>query len=363
MKFADRYLGVPLVGALAVRRLFRRPVRRTPPARIALLMTAAIGDTVLLSAVIRDLRTHWPDAQLHLYCGPSNQAFAALLTDLDRVEPLALHAPQRLIAQLRAEPYDLVLDFGSWARINAVAAALIRAPYTVGFRTPRQFRHYAYDRTVDHSRQVHELENYRSILRAIDVPTGALPQIPAGTVSTMPELRHRRYVVCHLWSGGVRRAEKEWAPARWAEVVARLDALELTAVLTGSADDRARNAQFLAAYSVPAVDVAGCSMRDTIGILRGAAGVISVNTGIMHVAASAGCPTVSLDGPVSTTRWGPVGPAAVAVRADHGDCGYIHLGFESREHLHCMDRITVDDVMTPLTALLSASTRAPRCAH
>jgi len=46
---------------------------------------------------------------------------------------------------------------------------------------------------------------------------------------------------------------------------------------------------------------------ESIEWLAFAAGVVSVNTGVMHVAAALGTPTIALNGPTSGTRWGPRG--------------------------------------------------------
>ena len=82
-------------------------------------------------------------------------------------------------------------------------------------------------------------------------------------------------------------------------------------------------------------------------MLRRARVVVSVNTGVMHLAAIVGAPTVSINGPNRNGRWGPVGPRALGVEAPGPGCGYLHLGFNfDGQATDCMERISVEQVAT-----------------
>ena len=88
-------------------------------------------------------------------------------------------------------------------------------------------------------------------------------------------------------------------------------------------------------------------------MLAGSAAVVSVNTGVMHLAAALGVPTVSLDGPTAPQRWGPIGPRTVSVRPAQADCGFIHLGPEyDPRYADCMKRITVAQVVAAMHGLM-----------
>src|SRR6267378_7214310 len=79
----DRYLGIPTIALLG--RLRRK---RPLPAKIetiGLLRTVAIGDTVLMSGIIADLRRAFPGASLVFLAGPSNFEIASMIDGLDRV--------------------------------------------------------------------------------------------------------------------------------------------------------------------------------------------------------------------------------------------------------------------------------------
>ena len=92
------------------------------------------------------------------------------------------------------------------------------------------------------------------------------------------------------------------------------------------------------------------SLPELASVLRDAAGVVAVNTGVMHLAALLDAPVVALHGPTSRRRWGPVGARSIALApADTSGCEFLNLGFEYPEgRVDCMERIAVDDVFAAL---------------
>lgn len=359
----DRFAGVALLAALgAARRL--RGSRRPPasPRRIGLLMTNAIGDTVLMSAIVRDLAACFPDAEIVFFPGPQNAAVSALLPDVTRVHVLPLFRPWDAVRVLRRETLDLLIDCGSWPRINAVLAAFSGAGYTIGFRTAGQGRHYAFDHGVLHDRTKHELENYRDIARAVGVPVGSAPLLRPGTFP--PDAPAGRFAVCHLWAGGHNGWRKEWPAERWRAVVRALLDEGLDVVLTGSAEDVAASADFERYCSRHGMQVANLAGRSTLAelaaLLERSAMVVSVNTGIMHMAAAVGAPTVDLHGPTRASRWGGVGSHVRAVESALPGCGFLNLGWEYRgQREDCMLGVDADAVVGAVRELLREHAERP----
>ena len=338
----DRYAGIPLVAALGVRR--RSRPQPSAPHTIGLLNTAAIGDTILMGALTADLRVAYPEAKILIFAGSDNAEAASLLEGLDARVTLSLVNLFASIRQLRQHRLDMLFDFGPWPRINALLSALAGAHFTVGFRTTRQYRHYAYDAAVEHRQDVHELENYRSLVRAIGVESSRLPSINWHSFEP-PASPNERPVVFHLWPGGTHPEFKQWPLERWAKLAHELATTCSRIVLTGAPGQFAANETLLAMLD-PALryrmhNAAGLNLRATASLLAHASLMVSVNTGIMHLAAAMDVPLVALHGPTSARRWGPLGPRAVALESPCQGCGYLDLGFEyKRQPRHCMDAIS-----------------------
>lgn len=342
LKFIDRNLGIPLVAILGALR-FRKQLPREI-SRIALFKEACIGDTIILSAILKDLRKAYPDSELLLFTGPTNFGIGKMLPDVDLVVELPVTSPLRCIRELRKHQVDLFLDFGPWPRINALYTLLSKAKCTVGFETPGQARHYAYDLCVPHRGDRHELDNYRALLDAIHVPTGS--EVSITPANGRPGIQSE-FVVFHPWPGGTLSHVREWPESRWIELAAKIHALGYELVITGGPGDRDRAEALCSAIRTGAIqNRAGIDdLGSVTTLLAGAIAVVSVNTGIMHLAAAIGAPTIGLNGPTAEHRWGPLGPRAESVSVPPPYGGYLNLGFEyAGQPLDSMERITVEQV-------------------
>jgi heptosyltransferase I len=349
----DRYVGIPAAALLAA-----APKRKRPPdssiRRIGILKTAAIGDTLLLVGIPEALEKRYPAAKIVMITGRVNAGVVPLLGN--GVREHAIVAPARPIAAARAIRrlrLDLLLECGPWPRVDALLGALSGARYRVGFRVKGQARHYGFDLVVDHSAAVHQLENFRQLARAVGATEFAPPEIARPGVLRRDQMPAGPYVVFHPWSGGFMGGVKEWPADRWLKLGRHLSSERgLRIVVTGGSGDVERSARMAESLTSRAVGcsaesvAASYSLVEMADLLAESAVVVSVNTGIMHLAALVGARTVSLDGPTPVRRWGPLGPHVRSAVAGGAGCGYLDLGFEyAGQRLDCMNDITVDDVM------------------
>jgi ADP-heptose:LPS heptosyltransferase len=347
LKALDRIAGIPAVGTAGVARRLRgrRPVPKDWQS-IGLVETAAVGDVILLSGVVRDLRAARPNARIVLFATSTNAGFARLLDGPDEVVVLPVRAIASAVRRVRAEDLDVCVDFGAWPRFDALVTTLSGARCTVGRRTTGQHRHFGYDIVVDHSSIVHEVANFRRLIQPLGVDSTSDPQI---AIPLGPSGRTEPYAVLHLWPGGANFQERSWPDGRWRELAEIMNARGLDVVLTGGPGDVVPTAAVVgqwAAGGVRATSAAGNSPEDCARLLGGASIVVSVNTGVMHLAAALGVPTVGLSGPTSCRRWGPVGPRALCVASPDVPEGYLDLGFErDGRYPNAMSAISVAAVL------------------
>src|SRR5580692_6040812 len=119
-RLLDYWLGIPLLNVLAI--VWGAGRRRRWPVqvkRVGVMCSPALGDTLLFSGVLRDLRA-WCDDRaggrveiVHFYM-KQNQAAAELVAGADRRVLVDLTGPVESISRIRAENVDLLLDFTSW---------------------------------------------------------------------------------------------------------------------------------------------------------------------------------------------------------------------------------------------------------
>lgn len=344
LHYLDRYLGIPAVAVLGgLRRQRRLPEKINS---IGLLKLAAIGDTVLISAVAADIRAAFPTASMTFFAGSTNCELVQMLDSVDRVVEVPIHNIAAALCAVRSVPVDVMIDFGSWPRLEALLTLFSRASFTIGFETPRQFRHYGYDSTVHHSSKIHELENLRNLIVPLSIRTRNLPQI--NVPNDVPS-SSGPWAVCHLWPGGRRRLDKQWPIERWVRLINEIASWELDVVLTGGPGDYFANEAVLDRIGSCARrkvrNLAGITLKETAAILAGSSFTVSVDTGVMHMAAALGAPVVVLHGPSSSKRWGPLSRNAVCIDSPHPRCGYISLGWErGPKGLPCMQCISYESV-------------------
>ncbi len=365
-RLLDYWLGTPFLNVLATFRL-----RHRPPAairRIGVLCSPALGDTLLFSAPLQDIRAAWPQAHITHICMKQNLAAAEIIPGADQRLVISLTQPPATVKAIRAQKFDVLFDFSSWQRLTAFYSLLSGARYIVGFRTPGQHRARAYDRTVLHRDDVHEVFNFRALLAGSALtPRVATTHPPAITVTDPPEIPFAgepNLVAFHLWASGQRSRLREWPESNWialAKKIAQcLGSPETLFLITGAAGDLDRITPFVAALRAAGLRaepfVSPDGFRTLTAVLRRARLVVSVNTGVMHLAAIAGAPTVSINGPNRNGRWGPFGPHAIGVEAPGPGCGYLHLGFNfDNQPTDCMERTTVDYVYAAACELLQPS--------
>jgi heptosyltransferase-3 len=144
---------------------------------------------------------------------------------------------------------------------------------------------------------------------------------------------------------------------RWRAVAEAINARGFEVVLTGGPGDVDPTDALVRAWREDGVRVrsaAGTTPAETLVWLRFASGVISVNTGVMHLAAAVGAPVVAINGPTPVRRWGPVGSPSRCVVSPMIPDGYLNLGWEHDDRYRdAMSAIPVDSVLAAWDDLMT----------
>jgi ADP-heptose:LPS heptosyltransferase len=354
-RILDFFLGIPVLNLIAC--FCRRGALPENPKRIGILLNPALGDTLLASAAIQDIRALFPAATLILFAASPNMAAAKLLPAVDSIEALPLTRPLTAIRILRNHKLDLMLDFTAWQRLTAMYSLLSGAKFKVGFERDKQHRHRAYDSTVPHRGDCHEIENLRRLAQSVGSQSRHAPMllVPGGQLP-QAVLEGRRVVVFHPCASGSQCRMREWPEDNWVNLARQLAARGRVFLVSGSPADETRCEALcrrLVEQGSPAEVLIGRNGLDEIArVLTHAEVLVSVNTGIMHLGAILGAPTVSLNGPTSPRRWGPVGPRVTNVCPSDGSGGFLDLGFEFHGHsINTMETILVEDVLSAIQSL------------
>lgn len=375
-KTLDRYVGIPGLWLLAQwnRLLYGRG--GNPKGRSVLcVQIGTIGDAVLTIPGLNYLQEQ--GYRCLILASPANEAvyrvegFPVRVFDLLTVikSPLLF---VRLIRELRKEDFDYVIDFTPWLRLSAFVAGLLKTKSRalLGFQSQGQYRSCIFDRRIRHSDQVHESANYLRLVQQIAGREATVAEhahaLSVAKIHDLvkPETLRQKlgfpfaetdYVIIHPWSAGYRGKDKEWPLENYLSLLEVLPK-NFYLVLTGTEADRERTEVFAGQERI--VNLTGVtSLLETMELILHARFVVTVNTGILHIAAWIGKDIICLNGPAGELRWGAV-PVFNRQRIVHLNASVpcspcLNLGFEYKcRRMFCMPTISLAMVKNAVQTLL-----------
>jgi ADP-heptose:LPS heptosyltransferase len=301
----------PLPGLLPASGIFRILVCRP---------THSLGNTLLLTPLLRDLQTIYPGAEIDIvtrtpigrdvYAGYPNVRHVHCLPAHAFAHPLAFN---KVISRVRSAHYDLVIDPHPHSRTGRTLLSLSQATYKLGFAgyrdsvlthavpIPESVRHTAH-------RAVSLLRSARG-LQSIAVPTldiGLTQFERMDGHETLQRLvdppafaRSKGVIGVFANATGPKLIAQEW----WQSLLSAL---------------AARHPEHIIVEIVPAF---GRSMlgsrhptfytsdiRRLAGVLSQLSLFISADCGIMHLACASGVPVAGIFSATDAGEWGPYGP-------------------------------------------------------
>jgi heptosyltransferase-2 len=138
---------------------------------------------------------------------------------------------------------------------------------------------------------------------------------------------------------------KRWPAASFADVAAQFARAGATVVVVGSPAETAL-AQEIGANNPSVRDLTGPDLRNAILALACADLAISNDSGLLHVAAASGTPTIGIFGPTSPWHWAPLNPLAGVAQAEiELDCRPCHKPVCRLGHHRCMREIPPAQLM------------------
>lgn len=298
---------------------------------ILIIKTSSLGDVVHNLPVVTDIRRHVPDAEIDWVVEEAFAEVPALHPAVGQVIPVALrrwraalHRPEvwrelhGFFRQLRLREYEAVVDTQGLVKSALIAWAARGAAHGQDRSTARErLAALFYDRVYPIARGRHAIARNRELAaRALGYavpPTPpdygiAAPPLPAtepfGEVTQ--EVLGAAYVVC---LHGTSRESKRWPLRHWVDLATDLLRAGLVPLLPwGSEAERAHAQQI--AHAAPGARVLPrrLGLRELAAVLARARAVVGVDTGLVHLAAALGRPTVALytdSSPQLTGVWHP----------------------------------------------------------
>jgi len=151
---------------------------------------------------------------------------------------------------------------------------------------------------------------------------------------------------------------KRWPPDYYAGLARALAADGKDVWVIGGPSEKAVAAEIAAADPAHIRDLTGDDLRNAILALDGADLAVSNDSGLLHVAAAIGTPTIGVFGPTSPWHWAPLNPiAGVIETTTELACRPCHKPDCRLQHHKCMRDIPIERVLQAIAGLPSSLRR------
>ena len=271
--------------------------------RVLVIKLAALGDFVQATGPMRRIRQAHPQARVTLLTTPPYAGLGAALGLFDAVDaggrPRTLWGWAALVRRLRAGRFDRVYDLQTSDRSSALRLAFWpRAPQWSGVAHGASHPHSNPQRDLMHTleRQADQLRE-AGVWPDAPVAPGAAPPPDLSFMPADADLAARLGVAAPyallVPGASPGRPGKRWPAQGYAELARGLAAAGLAPAVVGGPAEASLGAALAAASG--ATDLTGrTSFAELAALGRGAALVVSNDTGPAHLLAAAGAPTLAL---------------------------------------------------------------------
>jgi heptosyltransferase I len=323
--------------------------------RIGIVMMSAVGDAVHVLPVLNALKRHSPDSRITWVLQPGAASLVRGHPAVDDIvifdRALGWRAYPAVRSELAKRQFDVVLALQVYFKAGLVTA-LTKSPVKLGFdRSRARDLNWLFTTDRIHPREgQHVQDQYFEFLDALGVPhepvvwnLGPWENERGWQRDFLAQFDRPIAPIVVATS----KPEKDWMPERWADVANALYGdFGLQPVLVGGKSPRELSAErvILEHAKVPVSSALGSGLRNLVGILDGAALVLSPDTGPLHMTVALNRPVVSLMGYTNPKRVGPYRRFHDLMIDAYGDPGEDYpLSMENRPGR--MVRITVQDVL------------------
>lgn len=336
------------------------------PARIIIRMPNWLGDAVMATPILEDVKTKWPNSHLAVLC---HDSIASLLTTNPYIDEFLVFSrasrgiaqeKKRIYSLLQQRSFDLgILLTGSfssawWFWKGGVQS---RLGYKTHFRTPLLTTRVP---VSDQEEKQHLVITYKELL----IPLG----IPVSTTSPRLYLEQKELDEAKKQLDGLGITEdhiliginplaaygdaKCWPANRFRELTAKLlQNPKIRVIYFGDNSGVTTIDTIIHGFDNKAISLAGkTTLRELIALTSACQCFLTNDSGPMHIAAALNTPLVAIFGSTNEIKTGPYGQDAVIHK--HTLCSPCYLR-RCPIDFRCMTSISVEEVLEAINQRIS----------
>lgn len=271
--------------------------------------------------------------------------------------------------QARKFKADAFFDLEPTSNFTTILARTTGARMRVGFISAKPLREQLYTHLVSLTPERHMLENNLKMAQFLEIPEPKensltpLPTAPTHLKNPLPTQKGRKRIVINVNSSDL-SWHRMWVEDNWVALCKKLlETPEVELVFPGVNSELPRVERIMRKLEHPGrvFNLAGKStLLELLILLENSDLVVSVDSGIMHLAAWAGVPLVGLFGPETPSLYAPRSKNAIVLWANLPCSPCLSVAVDKItlcEDNQCMKKITVGQVYSAcLTALRKQET-------
>lgn len=336
------------------------------PKNIIVRMPNWIGDLVMATPILEDLRRHYPEARLTAMC-QSN--VAALLTEESSIDEILsfkrpngwMHSEHRdIITPLRYGEFDLgILTTNSFSSAWWFWRGHVK--HKLGYAG--NLRSWLLDKALPHPPKIetqHLVTTYKMLLEPLGIPiSNTSPHltlskneiVTAITSLAKHDVNIGENIVVGINPGAAYGSAKCWLPDRFKLLTEKLLENPSVRILYFGDDNTAPLvAEICKDMSKRVVNLAGkTSLRELMAHISLCSAMLSNDSGPMHIAAALKTPLVAIFGSTSDVKTGPYQHGTVIHK--HVECSPCYKKVCPID-FRCMTRIEVEEVCQELLKVI-----------
>jgi lipopolysaccharide heptosyltransferase II len=328
--------------------------------KILVIKPAAIGDVLLSTPAVENLRNNFPDAEINFltqkFCKEvlTGNPFITRVLTYD----LSLDGGWCIIRNIRKQKYDLIIDLFCNPR-TALITFLSGARYKVGFRF-RQ-RSYAYNIKLDsRGGEVHNVEFNLDALRALELEVKSTQ--PRFYINHVHDEFAEKFFAdngfdnktviginpCGTWK------TKVWYLEKFADLIKKFESSYRFLIFWGYEEEHKQAARLREMTGDNVFLIPACDLKYIGALMKRCKLFLTNDTGPMHIASALGVNVAAIFGPTNPRLQGPLNENSIVIRNEKLDCLGCNLTrikdcpFEHK----CMTELDADYVFEKLQKFL-----------
>jgi len=338
--------------------------------KILVINLMYIGDLLFLTPLLRSLRKSFPADHIAMLADEKNIAvikYNPNLSEIIAIDKKGYHNKLlnylRLIADIRKQKFDLVLNLHANERASVIAA-FSGAKKIVGFSTKGLGTFF--DHVVKERRDIHQVDAYLEVLQSIDhaiVDNQGLEMwVDQETDKKTKNMWHKAFrfpseQIIGINTGGS-WPTKRWTQKGFAELADRLIEAGRRVVFFGGPMDKDDVSDIIKLmkhqnHENLVIFTGKTTLLEMAALVKKCKVLVTGDSGPMHIAVSQQVPVVAIFGPSDANRYAPYRQEGNVITFG---CPCQPCGQHICEIGHiCMEKVTVDAVLDKLNHLINGN--------